>query len=186
MNPRLAAQVRQNRGVQGMEPGIEPWAQSMASVVGGAEAPRFDSMAPGTTLPGLEQMTITRAAELATGAIGKYQNMPEFLVDRARKANLNPDTALYNRENQGKIFMVTLRDKGITEELAKRDPIKTQILLSQVYAGVPVPIKIKKGAYGKYPVVDLEAGESFYKGVGNNQATVSNEETQRMLRSIAQ
>ncbi len=45
---------------------------------------------------------------------------------------------------------------------------------------------MKKGAYGKYPVVDREAGESFYKGVGNNQATVSNEETQRMLRSIAQ
>ena len=33
--------------------------------------------------------------------------------------------------------------------------------------------------------MDLEHGDSFYKGVGNNKATVSNEETQRVLNAIA-
>ena len=164
---------------------IAPWAQSIAQLVGGAEVGNLgpEAMYPGRTLPGAQQMSIAEVARRATGAVGQYQNMPRFLVGRARKAGLDPNTAPYSVENQGKIFMVTLQEKGITRELiygTDRDRIKAQLLLSQIYAGVPVP----EDTQGH--VQRVKAGQSYYQGVGNNKATITNQEAQRVLRSIAQ
>ena len=161
-------------------PGVEPWAVSVSQMVAGAEAPRPDSMYPGTTFPDAENTTITEVARRATGAVGLFQNMPRFLVERARQAGLDPNTAKYTLENQGKIFMVTLKNKGVTEDLIKRNPIRAQLLLSQIYAGVPVP----EDTQGH--VQRVKAGQSYYQGVGNNKATITNQEAQRVLRSIAQ
>ena len=165
--------------------GMEPWAQSIAQLVGGAEVGNLgpEAMYPGRTLPGAQQMSIAEVARRATGAVGQFQNMPRFLVGRARKAGLDPNTAPYSVENQGKIFMVTLKEKGITKELingSDRDRIKAQLLLSQIYAGIPVP----ENTQGH--VQPVKAGQSYYEGVGNNKATITNQEAQRVLRSIAQ
>lgn len=168
MNPRLAAQVRQNRRAQS----IAPWAQSIAQLVGGAEVGNLgpEAMYPSTTLPGAQQMSIAEVANRATGAVGQYQNMPRFLVGRARKAGLDPNTAPYNVENQGKIFMVTLQEKGITPELIRSNPERALLKLSQIYAGIPKD----------------RSGRSYYEGVGNNKATVSYDEAMRVLNAIAQ
>ena len=151
---------------------IEPWAQSIAQLVGGAEVGNLgpEAMYPSTTLPGAQQMTIANVAAIATGAVGQYQNMPRFLVSRARKAGLDPNTALYDVENQGKIFMVTLQEKGITPELIQSNPEKALLKLSQIYAGIPKD----------------SSGRSYYAGVGNNKATVSYDEAMRVLMAIAQ
>jgi muramidase (phage lysozyme) len=168
MNPRLAAQVRQNRRAQS----IAPWAQSISQLVGGAEVGNLgpEAMYPSTTLPGAQQMTIANVASIATGAVGQYQNMPRFLVARARKAGLDPNTAPYNVENQGKIFMVTLQEKGITPELIRSNPEKALLKLSQIYAGIPKD----------------SSGRSYYEGDGVNKATVSYDEAMRVLMAIAQ
>jgi hypothetical protein len=151
---------------------IEPWAQSIAQLVGGAEVGNLgpEAMYPSTTLPGAQQMTIANVAAIATGAVGQYQNMPRFLVSRARKAGLDPNTALYDVENQGKIFMVTLQEKGLTPELIQSNPKKALLKLSQIYAGIPKD----------------HSGRSYYAGVGNNKATVSYDEAMRVLMAIAQ
>mgnify|MGYP002052850744 FL=1 len=151
---------------------MEPWAQSIAQLVGGAEVGNLgpEAMYPSTTLPGAQQMTIANVAAIATGAVGQYQNMPRFLVSRARKAGLDPNTALYDVENQGKIFMVTLQEKGLTPELIQSNPKKALLKLSQIYAGIPKD----------------HSGRSYYAGVGNNKATVSYDEAMRVLMAIAQ
>ncbi len=115
-------------------------------------------------------MSIAEVANRATGAVGQFQNMPRFLVERARKAGLNPNTDVYNVENQGKIFMVTLKDKGITPELIRSNPEKALLKLSQIYAGIPKD----------------SSGRSYYEGVGNNKATVSYNDAMRVLNAIAQ
>jgi hypothetical protein len=60
MNPRLAAQVRQNRRASN----IAPWAQSIAQLVGGAEVGNLgpEAMYPSTTLPGAQQMRHCRGS----------------------------------------------------------------------------------------------------------------------------
>ena len=160
--------MRQNRRAQS----IAPWAQSIAQLVGGAEVGNLgpEAMYPSTTLPGAQQMSIAEVANRATGAVGQYQNMPRFLVGRARKAGLDPNTAPYNLENQGKIFMVTLQEKGITPELIRSNPERALLKLSQIYAGIPKD----------------RSGRSYYEGVGNNKATVSYDEAMRVLNAIAQ
>jgi hypothetical protein len=60
----------------------------------------YEAMNPSTTLPGATKMTISEVARKATGAVGKYQQLPEYLVSRAKAAGLNPDTDLFSPENQ--------------------------------------------------------------------------------------
>ena len=60
----------------------------------------YEAMYPSTTLPGATSMTIAEDARRATGAVGKYQQLPQYLVNRARAAGLNPDKDLYSPENQ--------------------------------------------------------------------------------------
>ena len=63
----------------------------------------YEAMYPSTTLPGATKMTIAEVARKASGAVGKYQNMPEYLVQRAKDAGLDPNKDLYSPENQDKI-----------------------------------------------------------------------------------
>lgn len=60
----------------------------------------YEAMYPSTTLPGATKMTIADVARRATGAVGKYQQLPQYLVKRAKAAGLNPEKDLYNKENQ--------------------------------------------------------------------------------------
>jgi hypothetical protein len=63
----------------------------------------YEAMYPSTTLPGATKMTIAEVARRATGAVGKYQQLPRYLVNRAKHAGLDPNKDLYSPENQDKI-----------------------------------------------------------------------------------
>jgi len=69
----------------------------------------YEALNPSTTLPGATKMTISRVAVEAekigrskggTGAVGRYQQLPWYLVSRARAAGLNPDKDLFSPKNQ--------------------------------------------------------------------------------------
>lgn len=69
----------------------------------------YEALNPGTTLPGATKMTIAQVAVNAervgrskggTGAVGRYQQLPWYLVDRAKKAGLDPNKDLFSPENQ--------------------------------------------------------------------------------------
>lgn len=118
----------------------------------------FEAMAPGKTLPGATKMTIAQVAQKATGAVGKWQNLPEYLVARAKAVGLNPDKDLYNEENQRKIaeYLIGPGQGGVSVDLAKKDPKKAMFKLSKVWAAIPKD----------------DSGVSYYAGVGNNAAHI--------------
>jgi hypothetical protein len=60
----------------------------------------YEAMYPSTTLKGATKMTIAEVAKKATGAVGKYQQLPQYLVSRAKAAGLDPNKDLYSKENQ--------------------------------------------------------------------------------------
>ena len=43
----------------------------------------WEAMYPSTRLEGATKMTISDVAKKATGAVGMYQNLPRYLIDRA-------------------------------------------------------------------------------------------------------
>ena len=129
----------------------------------------WESMYPGTTLPGATKMTISQVAANATGAVGMYQNMPRFLKARAVAVGLDPDKALYNKENQLLIanYLIGRGQAGVTVDMMKNNPDEAMVRLARVWAAIPVPYAMR-GAQKQ-----LQAGESYYAGVGSNKAHIT-------------
>jgi len=118
----------------------------------------YESMYPGTTLPGATKMTIAEVASKATGAVGAWQNLPEYLNERARAVGLDPSTALYDKENQEKIavYLIGRGQANVTKDLAMKNPKEAMLRLSKVWAAIPKD----------------DSGVSYYAGVGNNAAHI--------------
>jgi hypothetical protein len=99
--------------------------------------------APGGVRPGLSQMTIGEIARNAPGASGRYQQMPQFLLGRAKAAGYNQNTifspavqdALAVKLIEGRGGNAWLRGKMSTEDFMQG--------LSQEWASVP-------NAYGRF------------------------------------
>jgi hypothetical protein len=71
----------------------------------------------GGKIPGLSSMTISAARQEAmrsggSGAMGRYQQMPQYVLDRARSIGLNPDRDLFNQENQNKLAILLINGGG--------------------------------------------------------------------------
>lgn len=157
-----------------------PWCKQKKFSSGGVYTPvlnliareesggKWDAMYPSTTLPGATKMTIAEVARKASGAVGKWQNLPRFLNQRARAVGLDPNTALYNEENQTKIavYLIEKGQAGVTPKMMKDNPSEAMIRLSRVWAAIPVP-KDMKGA-NRY----VKKGESYYAGDGANFAHI--------------
>jgi hypothetical protein len=76
------------------------WGPLLELIASKESGGNYEAMYPSTTLPGATKMTIAEVARRATGAVGKYQQLPRYLVSRAKAAGLNPDKDLYSPENQ--------------------------------------------------------------------------------------
>lgn len=128
----------------------------------------YESMYPNTILKGATEMTIAEVAKKATGAVGKWQNLPEFLVERAKKVRLNPEIDLYNAENQLKIalYLMGPGQANVTPKMIRKNPDEAMLRISKVWAAVPVP----KDVEGAKRFV--KRGESYYAGVGDNKAHI--------------
>jgi hypothetical protein len=83
-------------------PGL--WGPLLDLIAGKESGGNYEAMYPSTTLKGATKMTISEVARRATGAVGKYQQLPQYLVGRAKAAGLNPDRDLYSPENQDLII----------------------------------------------------------------------------------
>jgi len=78
--------------------------KALMEVISGPESGgNYEAMNPSTTLPGATKMTIAQVANTATGAVGRYQNMPGYLGERAKLAGLDYNKDLYNQANQDKM-----------------------------------------------------------------------------------
>ena len=76
------------------------WAPLMSLISSKESGGNYEAMYPSTTLKGATKMTIAEVARKATGAVGKYQQLPQYLVSRAKAAGLDPNKDLYNPANQ--------------------------------------------------------------------------------------
>jgi hypothetical protein len=98
----------------------------------------YEAMYPSTTLPGATDMTISEVARKATGPVGRYQQKPQYLVERARAVGLDPDRDKFSPENQDKITRGHIinvlggNESAIVEELKKNpSAVKARLEESQ-------------------------------------------------------
>ena len=89
------------------------WGPLLDLIAGKESGGNYEALNPGTTLPGATKMTISEVAREAervgkskggTGAVGKYQQLPWYLVGRAKAAGLDPDKDLFTPANQDLII----------------------------------------------------------------------------------
>lgn len=133
-------------------------------VAGPESRGHYDMMFGGKRQPEILKMTIVDANQFqrswgkqaGSSAMGRYQIMADNLIPYAQKAGLDPNTELFSPENQDKMGIVFLREKGLDKWLAGQMSDE-QFLegLSRVWAGVPSPSK---------------GGNSYYGDVGLNKA----------------
>lgn len=114
----------------------------MSTIAGPESGGNYEAMNPGTTLPGATKMTIAEVAKKATGAVGKYQNMPEYLVARAKAAGLDPNKDLYSPENQEKITRVDIvnllgGDESKVVKMLQQDPARVAQRLRTHWSSLP-------------------------------------------------
>lgn len=99
--------------------------------------------APGGVRPGLSQMTIGEIARSAPGASGRYQQMPQYLLGRAKAAGFNENT-VFSPAVQDALAIKLIEGRGGNAWLAGR--ISTEQFmqsLSQEWAALP-------NAYGQF------------------------------------
>jgi len=135
---------------------VGPWRPLMNLIASKESAGGgYEALNPSTTLPGATKMTISEVAREAarvgpakggSGAVGKYQQLPRFLVGRARKARLNPDKDLFSPSNQDLIAAkvnIGMERFGNSWLAGKYPTEKFMQGLSQEFAVVP-------NAYGAF------------------------------------
>jgi hypothetical protein len=119
---------------------VGKWGPLMQLIASKESGGNYEAMYPSTTLKGATKMTIAEVARKATGAVGKYQQLPQYLVGRAKAAGLNPDKDLYSPANQDLIAAkVNIgQNRGGNQWLAGK--LKTEDFmqgLSQEFAVLP-------------------------------------------------
>lgn len=152
------------RSLLGLEPtGVEGGWSPVLNLILKYEAGSlgYEAMYPSTKLPGATEMTIREVADKATGAVGAWQNLPEYLVGRAEAVGLDPDKDKYTPENQQKIaeYLIGPGQANVSKKMAKENPKEAMLRLSRVWAAIP----------------KNDSGVSYYAGVGNNAAHIKPE-----------
>jgi muramidase (phage lysozyme) len=124
----------------------------------------YDMMFGGQRKPEILKMTIADAYKFqnawgkkaGSSAMGRYQIMHFNTLVYARKVGLDPDTDLFSPENQDKMGIYFLQEKGLDQWLkGKLDDKQFLEGLARVWAGLPAP---------------SANGNSYYGGVGLNPA----------------
>ncbi len=127
----------------------------------------YDMMFGGTRKPEILKMTMVDANKFqhawgktaGSSAMGRYQIMHFNTIDYARKAGLDPQKDKFNPENQDKMGIIFLKEKGLDQWLSGKMSDKEFLEgLAQVWAGLPAPSK---------------GGNSYYGGVGLNRDKTS-------------
>ena len=120
----------------------------------------------------------TNTAKLTScggGAMGRYQNMPAFIINRATTAGLNPNSDLYNEANQEKMGESLIdgacgnyikgKNKGTKAQL--EDSIQ---LVGRIWSSLPV---IKNGAGVVCGNVETGEGQTgYYSNYENNGGNI--------------
>ena len=159
--------------------------QGVLELIRGAEG-GYESMYPSETISGLTEMTIAEVVALQkeklkdgreSAAVGAYQMLyPDRYVEAAGLTM----SSKFTPENQDRLAQAFLAERGLTAEKAAKDPAGFAKGLAQGFAGVPV-LEAMQGQVQK-----VERGQSYYRGVGRNKATVSPEVVEEAVKKYGE
>ena len=159
--------------------------QGVLELIRGAEG-GYESMYPSETISGLTEMTIAEVVALQkeklkdgreSAAVGAYQMLyPDRYVESAGLTM----SSKFTPENQDRLAQAFLAERGLTAEKAAKDPAGFAKGLAQGFAGVPV-LEAMQGQVQK-----VERGQSYYRGVGKNKATVSPEVVEEAVKKYGE
>ena len=187
----------------GSDPGVDggmtkgTWGPLLDLIAGKESGGNYEAMYPSTTLPGATKLTIAEVARRATGAVGKYQQLPQYLVGRAKAAGLDVNKDLYSAENQEKIIInVNIKGRGgerwLRGEMSDEDFMQG---LSQEFASLPnaqgkfyypgqrsamtadkiksALSKVKKGGYSQQELAMSPSGAALGAGYGSGGSKIA-------------
>lgn len=168
----------------GMTPG--QWGPLLDLIAGKESGGNYEAMYPSTTLKGATKMTIAEVASRATGAVGKYQQLPQYLISRAKAAGLDPNKDLYSPKNQDLIITkVNIEGNRGGRRWLKGEISDDQFMqgLSQEFASLPnaqgkfyypgqsssmtpekirsALAKVKKGGYSSQDIISKKPKDSY-------------------------
>tara|TARA_R110001592_G_scaffold15116_3_gene66427 strand:+ start:1824 stop:4019 length:2196 start_codon:yes stop_codon:yes gene_type:complete len=134
------------------------------------------------------------AAGSISSAAGRFQIITSTLNGLLKNGTISKDD-IFNEETQDKAYNALLERRGYSKfkddfvnSKSDEEKIKLsqdfQVNLAQEWASIPVPYAIKKGRDGKYPKVDLVAGDSYYKSVAGNKAAGDPKQFTKMLMNL--
>jgi hypothetical protein len=173
------------------------WGPLLDLIAGKESGGNYEAMYPSTTLPGATKLTIAEVARRATGAVGKYQQLPQYLVGRAKAAGLDVNKDLYSAENQEKIIInVNIKGRGgerwLRGEMSDEDFMQG---LSQEFASLPnaqgkfyypgqrsamtadkiksALSKVKKGGYSQQELAMSPSGGALGAGYGSGGSKIA-------------
>ena len=159
--------------------------QGVLELIRGAEG-GYESMFPSETISGLTEMTIAEVVALQkeklkdgreSAAVGAYQMLyPDRYVEAAGLTL----SSKFTPENQDRLAQAFLAERGLTAEKAAKDPAGFAKGLAQGFAGIPV-LEAMQGQ-----VQSVERGQSYYRGVGRNKATVSPEVVEEAIKKYGE
>ena len=123
----------------GSKPGYKPILNLISSV----EAPSYDTI-NGGNINGLSKMTIADARQAAmnagygSGAMGKYQQMPQFVLGRAKEVGLDPNKDLFSPKNQDTLGKLLVDQAGYHDwKAGKMSTEKFAYHLAGTWRGLP-------------------------------------------------
>jgi hypothetical protein len=187
----------------GSDPGVDggmtkgTWGPLLDLIAGKESGGNYEAMYPSTTLPGATKLTIAEVARRATGAVGKYQQLPQYLVGRAKAAGLDVNKDLYSAENQEKIIInVNIKGRGgerwLRGEMSDEEFMQG---LSQEFASLPnaqgkfyypgqrsamtadkiksALSKVKKGGYSQQELAMSPSGGALGAGYGSGGSKIA-------------
>ena len=177
-NNRVSTSKFVNKNLGGQPQGV---LELIRSAEGG-----YESMYPSETISGLTEMTIAEVVALQkeklkdgreSAAVGAYQMLyPDRYVEAAGLTM----SSKFTPENQDRLAQAFLAGRGLTAEKAAKDPAGFAKGLAQGFAGVPV-LEAMQGQVQK-----VERGQSYYRGVGRNKATVSPEVVEEAVKKYGE
>lgn len=130
----------------------------------------YDSAYPSKIIPGLSEMTIEEATSVnGSSAVGRWQFMPKYMVDRVKKVGLKMSDK-FSEVNQDKMAMSLIKGWGrlSCEKFAQK--------LARIWAAVPV-LYDQKGNKRQ-----IKRGQSYYEGVQGNSAGIGADEFEAAVR----
>jgi murein DD-endopeptidase MepM/ murein hydrolase activator NlpD len=116
--------------------------KSILDLISSVEAPSYDTVNQGH-IDGLSNMTIAEARLAAmntsgSGAMGRYQQMPQFVLGRAKAAGLDPNKDLFNAENQDLLAIKLIDQAGYKKwKAGKMTTEKFAYNLAGTWRGLP-------------------------------------------------